>query len=132
MQPADDRGARNFRMEDMTLAFDDDLVTRVGMAEQGAEVAHRPAWNEERRPLADHLGSTFLQPVDGGVFVPDIVADFGGGHRPTHRLGRERKGIAAQLDDPLHHQSLSNLNRPPRGLGPALICRAGHKSAVSG
>src|ERR1700693_5758614 len=104
-------------MEEVALTLDDDLTAWLGMAEQGAEIAHRSTGNEERGLLADHLGRALLQPMDGGVFIPNVVADLGGRHRPTHRFGRERKGIASQLDDPLHQQSLSNVHSPSPACG---------------
>src|SRR5207245_9943457 len=47
LQSTDDRRARDFRMENMTLALDEHFLTRLGMAEQGAEITHRPARHEE-------------------------------------------------------------------------------------
>src|SRR5207248_6877369 len=67
LQSADDGRARHFRMEDMTLALDEHLLARFRMAEEGTEVAHRPARDEERGRLANHLGGALLKPVDSRV-----------------------------------------------------------------
>src|SRR6266513_2625150 len=57
LQAADDRRARHLVLKDMAVDLEDDLLSGLGVAEQDAEVAHRPARNKERRCLADNLRS---------------------------------------------------------------------------
>ena len=102
LKPAHDRCARNLVLEDMAIDLEDHLLPRLRMAEERAKVSHRPARDEERRRLANHLRGALLQTVDGGVFVPDVVADLGRRHRRPHRRGRQGERVTAQLDNSVH------------------------------
>ena len=90
----------------MAVDLHDHFVPCPGMAQQGAEIAHRPTGDEQRSLHANHLGGPFLQAMDGGVLVPNVVAHFRDGHCLPHRFGRQREGITPQLDDARHQPSL--------------------------
>ena len=87
LEAGDHRRARHLVLEDVAVDFEDDFRSRLGMAEEGAEVAHRPAGDEERCLLADHLRGAVLQAVNGRIFIPDVIPDLGGRHGGAHRLG---------------------------------------------
>src|SRR5207245_9736494 len=48
LKAADDRGTRHLVLKDVTVDFEDHLLSRLGVAEQGTEVAHGPARNKQR------------------------------------------------------------------------------------
>src|SRR5207253_7521183 len=106
LKAADNRRARHFVLKDMAVDLEDDLLSGLGVAEQGAEVAHRPARNKERGFLADHLCGPPLQAMNRRVFIPDVVAHFRRGLRLPHRFRRKREGVAAQLYRPCHPSPL--------------------------
>ena len=61
-------------------------------------VAHGAGGHEQRGFLAGDFGRALLQPVDGGIFAVNVVADLGLHHGAPH-LGRGLgHGIAAQID----------------------------------
>jgi hypothetical protein len=64
----------------------------------GDQVAHRARRDEDAGFLAEQLGRTLFEGVDGRVVAEHVVADLGLGHRPPHRRGGLRYGVAAQVD----------------------------------
>ena len=67
------------------------------MGEDGGQVAHRAAGDEERGFFARAGRGDFLQTVDGGVFAVHIVADFGFGHGLAHGGRGMGDGIGAEI-----------------------------------
>ena len=92
-------GAGGLVPEDVGLVSHDDLIAALAVGEDGHQVAHGAAGHEEAGFLAEHLGSAFLEAVDGGVFAVDVVADLGASHGLPHGLGGLGDGVAAQVDD---------------------------------
>ena len=52
-----------------------------------------PERDEERGLLAQPLGRQRLQALDGGIFLPHVVADLGAGHGLAHLGRRERHRV---------------------------------------
>src|SRR5262249_8811619 len=61
-------------------------------------VRHGARGNIKRRFLAQQRRDTFLKPVDGRVFVEDVVANLRGLDGRTHSGRRPRDRVAAQVD----------------------------------
>src|SRR5207247_2918736 len=64
LEAADARRARHLVLKDMAVDLEDDLLSGLGVAEQGAEVTHGPARNKERGFLADHVRGPSMRAVD--------------------------------------------------------------------
>ena len=61
--------------------------------------------------FAHDFGGALLQPVDGGIFAVDVVADFGFGHGAPHGGGGPRDGVAAQVDHDAMNSAKTSLER---------------------
>ena len=81
----------------------DRLLAALQVRQLGDDVAHRAAGDEQASLLAQEVGGTLLEGVDGRVVTEHVVAHLGGGHRAPHRLGRLRDGVAAQVDETVGH-----------------------------
>jgi hypothetical protein len=73
-------------------------VAGPGVDRDGGLVGHGAAGDEERRRLAQQLRRHGLEPVHGGVFEVDVVADLGLDHCLAHGGRREGDRIAAQIE----------------------------------
>ena len=78
------RRAAAFVVEDVGLAADDGFVPTLAVREQGGEVTHRAAGDEDGCFLPHQLRCHRLQPADRRVFAEDIVTDLRAGHRIAH------------------------------------------------
>ena len=78
--------------------FAQKLVARLAVDADADLVAHRAGGDEQRRLLAEQVGDALLEPVDGGVFAEDVVADLGGGHGGAHGGRGAGDRVAAEVD----------------------------------
>ena len=75
--------------------FADDFLAVLGVEADGDLVAHGAGGDEDRGLSAEDRGGLLLEPVDGGVFAVDVVANFGCGHGLAHGWGGLGDGVAA-------------------------------------
>src|SRR5262249_307689 len=66
-----------------------------------------------------------LEPADGRVLLPHVVADLRAGHRLAHGRGRDREGVRPQVDDVVHRPTSwrSAAAGPPGGPIPCTSTR---------
>src|SRR5215468_3739819 len=102
LHAAEHRRARSLVVEDVGVAVEDDLLAVAGLGEHGDEIALRARGDEEGGLLARPAGRLFLQPPNGGIFLPHVVTHLGPGHRLSHGRGRKGQGVGAQIDDVVH------------------------------
>ena len=95
--------AAGFGIDDVRGLVGDDLVTQAAMDSDGDLVAHGAARQEDRIFLAQELADPLAQPLDGGVFVFLLVADFGFGHGFAHAGGGLGFGVAVKVDKTILH-----------------------------
>ena len=82
----------------MGAGIADHFLAVFGEQLDGDGVAHGAGGNEERGFLAGDFGGARFQPVDGGVFAVNVVADFGFEHGLAHGGRGFGDGVAAQID----------------------------------
>ncbi len=75
------------------------FITTPTVGEDGYQVAHRAAGDEQSSFLAKLLRGQGLQPIDRGILLIDVVAHLCRVHRFTHGWRGLRDRIAAQVDD---------------------------------
>ena len=80
------------------VAVEQHLAAAPGVGEQRHKVRHRAARDEQRGLLAGDCGGRLLQPAHGRIALARIVAELGAAHRLAHLLGRQRDGVASQVD----------------------------------
>ncbi len=102
LDAAEDRGARPLVVQDVRVPVEDDLLAGPGLGEDGDQVALCPRGDEEGSLLARASRGQLLEAPDGGVFLPDIVADLGAGHRLPHGRGGQSERVGAKVDDVVH------------------------------
>ena len=90
------RGGRGLVPEDVVVLVGQDLGPGRGGQAQADLVAHRPRGDVQGRLVAEALGHRRLQPLDGRVLAPDVVADLGLGHGPAHGRGGPGEGVGAE------------------------------------
>jgi hypothetical protein len=79
-------------------AVEQHLATAPGVREQRHQVRHRAARDEDRRLLAEPGGGGRFQAANGRIALARVVAQLGAAHRLAHLLGRQRDGVASQID----------------------------------
>lgn len=97
VNPADGRYSARFVEEGVGFVAEHDFVAALAVGEEGGEVAHGAAGDEEGGFFTCAGGGEFLQAVDGGVFGVDIVANFGFGHGFAHSGGGAGDGVGAEV-----------------------------------
>jgi hypothetical protein len=101
---ADDHRVTGCLVDDEVVRLPgDDLLAAAEVGHQGHEIAHGAGGDEEARLLAEEVGGTLLELVDGRVVAEHVVAELGRRHGPAHRLGRAGDGVAAEVDRALGH-----------------------------
>ncbi len=99
---ADHGGAGHLVVEDVRVQVEHDFLAGARVAHHGDEVAHGAGGDEEPGRLAQALGGQRLQPLDGRVLLPDIVAHIGARHGLAHLRRGERERVGAEVDDVVH------------------------------
>ena len=94
----DDRVTGRLVEDDVVLAAGDGLLAAPEVGHLGDEVAHRPGGDEQPGLLAEEVRGTLLERDDRRVVTEHVVAERRVRHRPAHRRGRVRDGVAAQVD----------------------------------
>ncbi len=79
----------------MRPVADNDGLAASGMSKYRGDIAHSAAGNQQRGFFSSKFRYHFLQAVNGGVFMVDIVAKFSVVHGFAHCLRRQRNCIAA-------------------------------------
>ena len=103
------RCAAAFKHVGVGALTDDVFVATFAVAEQRAEICLRTARAKERGFLAQHLGSQFLQTINGWVFPMHVVPHLGIRHGLAHLRCRSSNGVAAKIDG--HDQFPSRRSR---------------------
>jgi len=83
---------------DVRVPLEDDLGSGGTPATDGDLVGHRPARDEQRLLLAEHLRDALLQPLDGRVVPEDVVTHLGRGDRLAHGRPGPGHGVGAEID----------------------------------
>ena len=102
--PGQDSGGPYLVDQDVGVAAADDGVPPPGVGHDGQLVAHGAGGDKKGGFLAGKLRRQLLQAVDGGVVTIDIVPHRGLGHGPAHLRGGLGDGVAADIDDTVHHK----------------------------
>src|SRR5262249_16420273 len=77
-------------------------AARLRLAQHGEEIALRARCDEEPGVLTHALRRQSFQALDGGIFLPHVVADLGARHGVAHLGCRQRERIGAKIDDVVH------------------------------
>jgi hypothetical protein len=75
----------------------DVFVAALAVDHQGDEIRLRARRDEQGRFLADDLGRTRFELLDGRIVAEHVVADHSRSHGRTHCGPRARDGIAAKV-----------------------------------
>ena len=106
----------HFVIEDVATLLADDFLAGPGVDLDRNGVAHRAAGHEDRGLPPEDLRGTRFQPVDGGIFAVNVVANLGVGHGAAHFRRGSRDRVAAEIGNRQSHgDGLSLANRPPAG-----------------
>src|SRR5438552_968476 len=127
---AEDEGGAHLVLIDVREVAEDDLVAALGLRQDATQVPEHAARDVDRGLLAEDLGGPLFKPVHGRILAVLVVADLGLRHRAAHRGGREREGIAPQLERLRAHAPMASFmtSTTPTMIGAIAI--AGRKSAT--
>jgi hypothetical protein len=102
LHAAEHRRARTLVVEDVRVRVEDDLLPRMSLREHRREVALGARRDEERGLLGHAPGRLLLEPANGRILLPDVVANLGAGHGLAHGGSRQGECIRAKVDDVVH------------------------------
>ena len=85
--------------EDVRAVSEDDLLAAGAVGEDGGDVSHRAARDQQPRLHPGPLGRHRLEAVDRGVLAEDVVPQLGAEDRLPHGRGGKGYRIAAQIYD---------------------------------
>jgi hypothetical protein len=85
--------------EDVRAVSQDRLFAAGAVREHADDVAHRAAYDQERRFHSQHFGRHRLKPVDRGVFGEDVVAEIGVKDGSAHGWCGKSYRVASQIYD---------------------------------
>jgi len=88
----------HFRARDVAFRLEKNLSAAAGMGEDCDQVGHRPARHETGGRLAGSFRGERFERPDRWVAVARVVAEFGVAHPLEHPFGRERDGVASEID----------------------------------
>ena len=92
-------------VEDVAAGLADHLVARLAVQPHADQVRHGTRRHVNGRLLAQVLGYSPLEPVDGGVLAENVVANHRFGDGRPHR-GRGPGGrVAAKIEEIVHHRA---------------------------
>jgi hypothetical protein len=97
-EPGESGNAAELGAQDVRARLAHHLAAAPAMGEEGDEVAHRAADQEEPGLLAGAPGGELFQAADGRIALAAVVAAGRAAHGVEHGCGRPGDGVAAQID----------------------------------
>ena len=101
-QTGTDPGKRSstpgFRTIDVTILFNQQLVTWLGVSPNCDLIGHGSGRHKHRGFHSQDFRSFFLKSLNRGIITPNIITHFGFGHNLPHFRGRFGYRVASQIN----------------------------------
>ncbi len=107
---------RELPIQQVRARFADHFLAVIGVHLDRDGVAHGAGGHKQAGFFAHDFRGALFQPIDGGVFAINVVADFGFGHGAPHRGRGARDCVASQVDHVMNSANTSFENSTPRSV----------------